>query len=137
MAKQRFYEKTGVQSALAGGLCVLLAAAMNIWYMRSELKKENTSLKKEKASLKRQSDLQKRRDAMRHCLNEFIDGSSIQVDFYDSRRMADWVESHPASSMWLRQRITKPLKGWRPYGPWAYGEDDVGIQWRALFSAHN
>lgn len=68
--------------------------------------------------------LQKRRDAILQCLSDHQLGTSVQSDFYDSRRIADWVELHPSIATWLRHRIGQPLKGWRPYGPWAHGEDD-------------
>jgi hypothetical protein len=68
--------------------------------------------------------LQQRRDAILQCLGQHGLGTSVQSDFYDSRRIADWVELHPSIATWLRHKIGKPLKGWRPYGLWAYGEDD-------------
>ena len=68
--------------------------------------------------------LQPRRNAIIECLSAQGLGTSVQSDFYDSRRIADWVELHPSIAMWLRHKIGQRLKGWRPYGPWAYGEDD-------------
>ncbi len=68
--------------------------------------------------------LQPRRDAILHCLSDHEINTSVQSDFYDSRRIADWVEQHPSIAMWLRHKIGQALKGWRPYGSWAYGEDD-------------
>ena len=68
--------------------------------------------------------LQPRRNAILKCLRDHGLGSSVQADFYDSRRIADWVEQHPSIATWLRHKIDQPLMGWRPYGPWAYGEHD-------------
>lgn len=68
--------------------------------------------------------LQPRRNAIISCLGDHGLGTSVQSDFYDSRRIADWVELHPSIAPWLRHKIGQPLKGWRPYGLWAYGEDD-------------
>ncbi|MFZ5565088.1 MAG: hypothetical protein ACOZBW_13650, partial [Thermodesulfobacteriota bacterium] len=68
--------------------------------------------------------LQPRRNAIIKCLRNHGIHPSVQSDFYDSRRIADWVELHPPITTWLRHAIGQPLKGWRPYGPWAYGEDD-------------
>lgn len=70
------------------------------------------------------SALQSRRDAILQCLSDHELDTSVQSDFYDSRRIADWVEQHPSVATWLRCKIGRPLKGWQPYGPWAYGEDD-------------
>lgn len=75
------------------------------------------------------TSLQKRRDAITQCLRESGDSSAVQSDFYDSRRIADWVESHPPVLTWLRHRIGQPLKGWRPYGPWAYREVDPDAEY--------
>lgn len=73
--------------------------------------------------------LQSRRDAILKCLRGHELESCIQFDFYDSRRIADWVEQHPSITTWLRHKIGQPLKGWRPYGPWAYGEDDLEAEY--------
>ena len=69
--------------------------------------------------------LELRRDGMRKCLKEHGIDLTVHYDFYDSRRVADWVEQYPAIVTWLRDRIGQPLNGWSPYGPWAYREDDV------------
>ena len=68
--------------------------------------------------------LQPRRDAILQCLTDYGLETSVQSDFYDSRRIADWVEQHPPIATWLRYKIGKPLRGWRPYGPWAHRADD-------------
>lgn len=73
--------------------------------------------------------LKLRRKAILECLNEHGIGSNVLSDFYDSRRMADWVERHPAITIWLRQKIGRPIVGWRPYEPWAYREDDLGSEY--------
>ncbi|MDQ8180734.1 hypothetical protein [Pelagicoccus sp. SDUM812005] len=45
-------------------------------------------------------------------------------DFYDSRRIADWVEQHQEVAVWLRSKLGQPLEGWKPYGAWAYREEN-------------
>lgn len=74
-------------------------------------------------------ELNNRRQAIKKCFDDHSIGSNVEYDFYDSRRIADWVEQHPSISMWLRQKIDQPLDGWRPYGPWAYGEEDAGAEY--------
>jgi len=69
--------------------------------------------------------LQPRRDAIARCLTDHGLDEYVQHDFYDSRRMADWVEQHPSVATWLRHKAGCPLKAWRPYGPWAYAEEDA------------
>jgi hypothetical protein len=73
--------------------------------------------------------LKPRREKIRSCLAEHGIGDSVKSDFYDSRRIADWVEQHPPVAAWLRQKINQPLKGWRAYGPWAYKEQDVSAEY--------
>lgn len=69
--------------------------------------------------------LKKRIAAMSACLDEHGLAGKVTVDFYDSRRIADWVEQHPAVVMWVRDALGKARKGWRPYGPWAYKENNA------------
>jgi hypothetical protein len=70
-----------------------------------------------------------RTDAMRECLNRFGIGNTLEVAFYDARKIADWVENHPAISNWVKNQIGKPNLGWRTHGPWAYHEDSVGAEY--------
>ena len=68
--------------------------------------------------------LASRRSAMSQCLTEHGLGSSVQTDFYGSRRIADWVEQHPSIGSWLRHKTGRLIRGWQPYGAWAYRESD-------------
>ncbi|MGV1803833.1 hypothetical protein ACQZ6A_18365 [Agrobacterium vitis] len=54
---------------------------------------------------------------------------TILSDFYCTRRLADWVEKFPAIVTWVRDAIGEPIKGWQPYGPWAYSEHDVNAEY--------
>ncbi|MNM60864.1 hypothetical protein D3C81_721570 [compost metagenome] len=69
-----------------------------------------------------ESALDLRLDAMRDSLTASAIGTSAHIDFYDARRIADWVEQHPAIVTWVRHKLGKPLVGWRPYSGWAYQE---------------
>lgn len=69
--------------------------------------------------------LSERKQAMADCLEEHGLGGRVFLDFYDSRKVADWTENHPAIVAWVRNELGKPLGGWRPYGPWAYHEKSV------------
>ena len=73
--------------------------------------------------------LRLRREAILRCLSDHGMESSIQVDFYDSRRIADWAEQHPSITTWLRHKTSQPLQGWQPYGSWAYGEDSLEAEY--------
>lgn len=41
------------------------------------------------------------------------------LDFYDSKRLADWVALYPGVEHWVRERIGKPMEGWSAHGAWA------------------
>lgn len=69
-----------------------------------------------------ESALDLRLNAMRACLSANGLGSSPHVTFYDARKIADWVEQHPAIVAWVKHQLGKPLVGWRPYLGWAYQE---------------
>lgn len=72
-----------------------------------------------------ESALDLRLAAMRECLSANGLGSSPHVAFYDARKIADWVEQHPAIVAWVKHQLGKPLVGWRPYSGWAYQETTV------------
>lgn len=68
------------------------------------------------------SALQDRRKAMRAAVGDLGDGAAIHLDFYDRERIANWVRSYTGVGLWVRERIAKPLSGWRGYGNWALGD---------------
>ncbi|MCP4185228.1 MAG: hypothetical protein GY761_18275, partial [Hyphomicrobiales bacterium] len=70
------------------------------------------------------SALESRKDAIFQCLKTHGMTEKISYDFFDARRIADWAEKYPAIVTWLRDAIGEPLSAWRPYGPWAYTEED-------------
>lgn len=67
------------------------------------------------------SALQQRRAAMARVVSEH-GAAGLHVEFYDADRLARWANRHPAVACWVRERIGKPLLGWRPYGSWAWPE---------------
>ena len=69
--------------------------------------------------------LKKRKEAMSDCLAKHELAGSIHLDFYDSRRIADWAGNYPGVLVWLRSALRKPIQGWKPYGPWAYQETSL------------
>jgi hypothetical protein len=70
-----------------------------------------------------------RKYAMAECLALHRLKGKIQLDFYDSRILADWVEQYPAIVIWLKHTLAKPIIGWQPYAPWAYHEDNIGAEY--------
>ncbi|MBT2288326.1 hypothetical protein J7E73_04110 [Paenibacillus albidus] len=65
------------------------------------------------------SALKNRKAAMQTALSDCLTASQLKVDFYDRERIAGWVRSHPALILWVRQKIGRPIQGWKPYGNWA------------------
>ncbi|MGF6505769.1 hypothetical protein [Paraburkholderia sp. 32] len=60
-----------------------------------------------------------RREAMRDALSDAPNSENLHTDFYDRRRVASWVQCHPGLIAWVRQKVGRALKGWRPYGEWS------------------
>jgi hypothetical protein len=56
-------------------------------------------------------------------LNELV------VDFYDSQKIADWVEEYPTVVNWLKTTLGQPFSGWQPYAPWAYDEKGLDSEY--------
>jgi hypothetical protein len=75
------------------------------------------------------SSLTSRKTAMESCLSSFALAGKVEVDFFDCRRLADWVGEHPAMVIWVKVASGKPLVGWKPYGPWAYQEHDADAKY--------
>jgi hypothetical protein len=75
------------------------------------------------------SSLAARKAAMESCLSSFGLAGKVEVDFYDCRRIADWIEQHPAMAIWVKVASGRPLVGWKPYGPWAYQEHDANAEY--------
>ena len=67
--------------------------------------------------------------AMTQCLVDRGLPASTLVDFYDCRKLVDWIEQHAAIANWVRHVSGKPLIGWKPYSPWAYREVDVNAEY--------
>lgn len=63
--------------------------------------------------------LNKRVAAMREAVADQANQENLQVVFMDRGRIATWVRLHPSLIIWVRNKIGRPLTGWRPYENWA------------------
>lgn len=63
--------------------------------------------------------LKNRINAMKEAVVNEIDHKNLHLEFLDRGSVATWVRSHPSMILWVRNKIGKPLKGWRPYENWA------------------
>jgi hypothetical protein len=75
------------------------------------------------------SSLTERKNAMSDCLSAHGLAGKVVLDFYDSRKIADWGEQYPAIVTWLKHTLGKPIVGWQPYAPWAYREDNIEAEY--------
>lgn len=59
--------------------------------------------------------------AMRKCAVGLLqNGNYGCVDYYDSRRLADWASEYPTVVAWVHNKTQGgALHGWEPYGQWA------------------
>lgn len=64
--------------------------------------------------------LNQRKVAMQGSIDKAKENGRIYIDFYDSRRVADWTALHPGIAIWLESVLGTKKTAWRPYGPWAY-----------------
>ncbi|MBB3521165.1 hypothetical protein [Rhizobium sp. BK456] len=70
------------------------------------------------------SSLATRKSKMAECAKDAgLDGKGA-LDFFDARRLADWVEQYPSIGVWVKDIVAAPIQGWQPYGAWAYRESD-------------
>lgn len=65
------------------------------------------------------SALEHRKDAMREAIADCLNASNAKLDFYDRERIAGWVRSHPSMIFWVRDKVGRPLQGWKMYGNWS------------------
>ncbi len=70
------------------------------------------------------SALKERLAAMSAALHDCADAEKLSLQFYDSSHIATWVRAHPGIATWVREKIGRPLKGWRSCYPesWVNGK---------------
>lgn len=71
------------------------------------------------------SALSSRRKAMREALSAIENANQLTTDFYDRERIAAWVRSHPSLILWVRDKIGRPIQGWRPFENWANPSGEI------------
>jgi len=65
---------------------------------------------------------EKARDARIKKMKEVLNRSEFKnviVDFFDSQRIANWVNCYPAICIYVLHKLGKGVSGWRPYGNWS------------------
>ncbi len=80
------------------------------------------------------SSLRERKQAMDEALHDVLNASSLVTDFYDCGRIAGWVRSHPSLILWIRDKIGRPIQGWKPFGNWSGSPG--GVEAEYLLDGH-
>lgn len=78
--------------------------------------------------------LKDRKKAMLDALSDYPNHDDIKVDFYDRERIAGWVRSHPALVLWVREKVGRPIQGWRPFDNWA--NCPLGVEEEYMLDEH-
>lgn len=63
--------------------------------------------------------IRSRIDAMKESVANEDYQHNLYLEFLDRGRVATWVRNHPFLILWVRNKIGRPLNGWRPYENWA------------------
>lgn len=63
--------------------------------------------------------LKNRRKALREALHDVATADRLHTDFYGLGTLATWARRHPGVIAWVKQKIGRAHRGWRPYGAWA------------------
>lgn len=58
-------------------------------------------------------------DAMKKAVQGYEGSENVCLDFFDGNRIATWLRNYPALIIWVREKISRPLEGWRAYGEWS------------------
>lgn len=60
-----------------------------------------------------ESRLRKRHAKMTEALEGCPHADKLHLNFYDRDHVANWVNNHPGMVLWVRNRVGRPLTGWR------------------------
>jgi len=65
------------------------------------------------------SSLRAREKAMADGVRGLPNAANLTLAFYDRNRVASWVREHPALITWVRERVGRPIQGWRSLDRWS------------------
>ncbi len=63
--------------------------------------------------------------AMKKTLQNVTNADNLQLDFFDRGRVATWLRLHPSLILWVRNKIGRPLQGWKPFANWAHPQCEL------------
>ena len=66
-----------------------------------------------------------RKAAMAEAIADCPDAARLALAFYDRGQLATWARDHAGLVLWVRSKIGRAVKGWRPYGAWSHRPADA------------
>jgi len=63
---------------------------------------------------------------MTEAVQDLPDPNRLKLDFYDRQRLETWLRGHSGTTLWVRERIERPLQGWTGYGEWSFQPEAPG-----------
>lgn len=75
------------------------------------------------------SALRNRKGALREALEDVASADRLHTDFYGRGTIATWARRHPAVAVWVRGKIGRAHRGWRPYGAWAGAAEGLDAEY--------
>jgi hypothetical protein len=60
-----------------------------------------------------ESRLRERHAKMSEALEDCPHADKLHLNFYDRDHVANWVNNHPGMALWVRNRVGRPITGWR------------------------
>lgn len=68
--------------------------------------------------------LSSRLKAMKDAVSDDPNFRDLDLRFIDSSQLASWLRKHPSLILWMRQKIGKPLEGWKAFENWTKPASD-------------
>jgi hypothetical protein len=56
---------------------------------------------------------------MKEAVSDYPAADNIKVDFYDSQRIATWVNGYASMILWVHIKTGTFTSGWEPYSNWS------------------
>jgi hypothetical protein len=63
--------------------------------------------------------------AINQALRRVNGAANLYRDYYDRKRLTTWVRDHPGMIAWVKLRVGNAIKGWQPFGAWAYPAEGI------------
>ncbi|MFC4633474.1 hypothetical protein ACFO3O_06125 [Dokdonia ponticola] len=71
------------------------------------------------------SALDGRLKMMKECVKLDDIENNLKLEFYDQGQIATWLRNHKSLIVWVRNKIGRPIKGWKPFLNWSYPKGKI------------